>query len=989
MPSIDLSQFIASFFDEGRGRLASINEALVAFESGFLADEGFAALKRDAHTIKGSALMLGVQDVGDIGHLFEDAVEDLIKHSEHRTAAIIQFLFDIHDRLAERLQAVDSEAIDVAEFRQRFDALLAQVPDESTAEESTAEESAAEESAAEESAAEESAAEESAAEESAAEESAAEESAADFSQFIASFFDEGRERLASINEALVAFESGSLEDEGLVGLRRDAHTIKGSALMLGVQDVGDAGHLFEDAVEHLIKHPEHRTAPMIQLLFDVHDRLAERLQAVDSAALDSSEFCQRFDALTVDSAHDGMLADTGGDEQAYVLEEQEEAVAEDFSVSMAEDDSVMEQSVIDEQGTVAVDAENADGHADKTLANEAESDVEEDPFRPDVMNVKAKVASHSGSGRFIRVDAERLNLLSGQLIELSTGKAFGGKLMQDIRVLQKQMDQLRQLARGIESEIASSTASESLNLFDRHMEWLERATKHLISDVDYNVERQSIMLDDLRDQVLGLMLRPLETIFPAFPRAVRDIANQHGKKARLVIADEKVECDQNVVEALMEPLVHLLNNAIAHGIESPAERVKAGKPEAGQITLLTTQSGSEIHIEVIDDGQGIDPEEIKRVAVQRGVTTQYEADEMSDAEVFELIFRSGFSTRQNVDQTAGRGVGMNVVQDTVRRLTGVIRIQTEVGKGTRFLISLPVSIAVQRALIFRIGNQKFGMLIHMLEQVVSPQPGDVEHAAGGRMSLTYGGEKVPLVDLRQIISEDETDETDNIPLVVVARHIDGFTGIVVDELFADAEIIVRELDPYLKRYQAQGLMGNTIIDDGSVVLLMEPYGIKEMGRTAPHQVAHDMAPEDVKLHDVRALLVDDSIIARQIEKALLESMGMIVETAIDGIDAVEKLEHDVYDVVISDLEMPRLDGFGLVRRMRNNPKYSNTPILIISTRESAEDRLKGMEAGADAYLIKQQLAQGELHETLKKLLGPLTQGDESNRKRTSQDAPIV
>ncbi|MDQ6987030.1 MAG: response regulator [Mariprofundaceae bacterium] len=948
MPGIDLSQFVASFFDEGRQRLASINEALVAFESGVLDDEGFAALRRDAHTIKGSALMLGVQDVGDAGHLFEDAIEHLLKHPEYRTAAMSQFLFDVHDRLAERLQAVDTAVIDVSEFRRHFDALLKDVAEETTAEETTS---------------------------------------IDFSLFIASFFEEGRQRLASINEALVAFEAAFLDDEGFAALRRDAHTIKGSALMLGVQDVGDAGHLFEDAVEYLLKHPEYRTAAMSQFLFDVHDRLAERLQAVDSPAIDISEFRRRFDALLTESTVENpVLADAGIDGQTYVLEEQEEE-------RVAEDVAGAEQALINKQEAVVADTgkidEQVDEQADEPQAREIDAVPEDDPFRPDVVNVKAKVASHSGSGRFIRVDAERLNLLSGQLIELSTGKAFGGKLMQDIRVLQKQMNQLRQLARGIEVELASSAASESLGLFDRHMEWLERATKHLILDVDYNVERQGIMLDDLRDQVLGLMLRPLETIFPAFPRAVRDIANRHGKKARLVIADEKVECDQNVVEALMEPLVHLLNNAIAHGIESPQERLKLGKPEAGQITLLATQSGSEIHIEVIDDGQGIDPEQIKKAAVERGVTTQYEADEMSDAEALELIFRSGFSTRQNVDETAGRGVGMNVVQDTVRRLTGVIQIQTEVGKGTRFLISLPVSIAVQQALIFRIGDQKFGMLIHILEQVVSPQPGEVEYAAGGRMSLTYSGQKVPLVDLRKIISEGGADEAENIPLVVVARHIDGFTGIVVDELYADAEIIVRELDPYLKRYQAQGLMGNTIIDDGSVVLLMEPYGIKEMGRTAPHQVAHDMAPEDVKLHAVRVLLVDDSIIARQVEKALLESMGMIVETAIDGMDAVEKLEHDAYDVVISDLEMPRLDGFGLVRRMRNNPKYSKIPILIISTRESDEDRQKGMEAGANAYLIKQQLAQGELHETLKRLLGPLTQADESNRKRSSQDAPIV
>ncbi|MDQ6965978.1 MAG: ATP-binding protein, partial [Mariprofundaceae bacterium] len=339
--------------------------------------------------------------------------------------------------------------------------------------------------------------------------------------------------------------------------------------------------------------------------------------------------------------------------------------------------------------------------------------------------------------------------------------------------------------------------------------------------VEYNVGRQGIMLDDLRDQVLGLMLRPLETVFSAFPRAVRDVAGRHNKKARLVTAGETVQCDQSVVEALMEPLVHLINNAVVHGIEPPEERKALGKPEAGQLSLIAMQSGSEIHIEVIDDGRGIDPEHIKKVAVERGVTTQFEADAMSEAEALEMIFRPGFSTHHEVDQTSGRGIGMNVVQDTVRRLTGVIRIHTEKGKGTRFLISMPVSIAVQRALMFRIGEQKFGMLIHMVEQVMAPKPDEVR-IEEGRQMITYGSQSVPLVDLRRMFSSQKDTMADGVPLVLIARHIDGFTGIVVDELFEDAEIIVRELDPYLKRYQAQGLMGNTIGDDGHVVLLMEP-----------------------------------------------------------------------------------------------------------------------------------------------------------------------
>lgn len=950
MPRTEFSQFIAAFFDEAKQRLGSINQALVAFEAESLDEKGLAGLRRDAHTIKGSALMLGVADVGETGHLFEDAVEHLIKNAALRTPAMVQFLFDMHDRLAERLQAVDSPVVDVADLNKRYKALLvsggepaASVPIEKQEPADAAQKGSQPETRPELAGRDD-------------------EQWGDFRQFIAAFFDEARQRLSSINQALIALESGALDAAGLAALKRDAHTIKGSALMLGVSDVGAAGHLIELAVERMSEHAEMCTPAMARLLMDIRDRLSDRLQAVDAPGIELKDLQARFEVLL------------GSTVDAVSLDEPAVAAGDD-----AEDAA---QAGTDVDGEAGPD----DLAAGQELVEAAVNAV--NPFRPDVSEVKAKVGGQAASGRFLRVDAERLNVLSGQLIELSTGKAFGTQLNQDVHSLLKQLGQLQSIARKFKSELPPGEASDSLTMFDRQMDWLNRATRHLASDVEYNVGRQGIMLDDLRDQVLGLMLRPLDTVFSAFPRAVRDVAGRYNKKARLVTAGESVQCDQSVVESLMEPLVHLINNAVVHGIEPPEERRALGKPEAGQLSLIAVQSGSEIHIEVIDDGKGIDPEYIKQVAVQRGVTTQYEADAMSDAEALEMIFRPGFSTHHEVDQTSGRGIGMNVVQDTVRRLTGVIRIHTEKGKGTRFLISLPVSIAVQRALMFRIGEQKFGMLIHLVEQVVAARPSDLL-LEDGRQIVKYGSHSVPLVDLRRMLAGDKDAAPGDAPLVLIARHIDGFTGIVVDQLFEDAEIIVRELDPYLKRYQAQGLMGNTIGDDGQVVLLMEPYGIKEMGRTAPMQVVHDLKPGATGLQPRNALLVEDSIIARQIERSLLESLGMVVDTAIDGLDAVDKLERSKYDVLITDLEMPRLDGFGLVRRIRNDPRFAGMPVLIISTRESAEDRMKGLDAGADAYLIKQQLAQGGLHETLVALLGPLTSGGESRTMPPSHDAPIV
>ncbi|RME38782.1 MAG: hybrid sensor histidine kinase/response regulator, partial [Deltaproteobacteria bacterium] len=322
--------------------------------------------------------------------------------------------------------------------------------------------------------------------------------------------------------------------------------------------------------------------------------------------------------------------------------------------------------------------------------------------------------------------------------------------------------------------------------------------------------RTAMMLDELRDQVLRLMVRPLDSVFSTFPRAVRDAAVRSGKKVQLLIGGESVELDQAVAEALVEPLVHLLNNAVIHGIEPPEVRRSLGKPEEGQVTILARQSGSEIRIEVIDDGAGIDVERVRRRAVELGVTTEVEAEAMDSAEVLEMIFRPGFTTAADVTERAGRGIGMNVVQDTIRKLTGTIRVYTKPGKGTRFSIQLPVSIAVQSAMIFRIGGMRFGMLTHMTEQAIPLREFEIETGPGNKPYVRYRRHLVPLVDLRKLLLKSDSEPLSANPYVLIAEHIEGFVGILVDELYDEAEIVVRDLDPYLKRYQTPGLMGNTI-----------------------------------------------------------------------------------------------------------------------------------------------------------------------------------
>ncbi|MDX8394100.1 MAG: Hpt domain-containing protein [Mariprofundales bacterium] len=1296
MGGIDLSEFTAAFFDEARELLAGINELLVDFENEQLDSEGLIQLRRNAHTIKGSALMLGVNDVGNVGHLFEDAMEHIIDNAEHRTPEMVQFLFDLHDKLEVRLADPDqSEKLSAAPLRVEYEELLLNISTETsnTNQDDLSQDTDIVEIEIEQedlslgldSDVDVEDIEITSIEETPATVLGGEMFGGDFNmgEFINAFYDEARELLDEIKPLLHTFASTGLDDHELMILRRNAHTIRGSALMLGLQDIGDVGQLFEDTMAYLIEHPEFQCLDVIKFLVILQTQLYTRIinpndntllaarelrqdyarlmrrvsseldasknkaqaeeqarrqaaakakaqaeeqarrhaaakakaqaeeqarrqaaakakaqaeeqtrrqaaakakaqaeeqarrqaaakakaqakeqarrqaaakakaqaeeqtrrQAAAKAKAQAEEQARRhaaakakaqakekqkhpvikekihsgiakkdsssvgmdiflgnmFSALQdeepkdypdvliqpleklfsskkeedkkpltaahmfkpsqtqevkhfdfaapthedsatdaikttptvrkpltkiksksedfispkvtkkssgkMEAAPEDMLSafDAGDSKQKTIKSSRKVSKAtaapapkvtdlapDDllaaFDAGSTDYNKVVEQTKLhtktttkDESKTsVKIDLDKIQNLSLDQFDNDIEPDAEKEKqmdFRPDVSQMTMRSGQRTSSGRFLRVDAERLNSLSNQVVELSMEKAQGENLGLQFRELVRDLNGLMQQWQQFSSRIDNFASVDQRKSVIENIDnvFLQRVktAKRFVDELQHEHGKRGLMLDGLRDQVLGLMLRPLDSIFSTFPRAVRDAAKRYKKKVRLVVSGESVELDQSVAERLVEPMVHLLNNSIAHGVEMPDVRKKNGKRPDGQITIVALQNGSEVRIDIFDDGGGIDAEKVKRVAVEKGVTTQREADDMSIAEALEMIFRPGFSTHDKVDMMAGRGIGMNVVQDTLRKLTGNIRIHTEIGRGTCFTITLPVSIAVQQGLLFRIGSQRLGILAHLVDQVIMLHMQKITKTKGGKKSISYKNHTVPLVDLRQVFADE--DINDDHGLVVVAKHIEGFVGIVIDELIDEMEVVVRDLDPYIKRYQVPGLMGTTIIGDGSVVLLIEPYGIKEMGRTAPDQSLTSEVVGTIT-RTLHVLLAEDSMIARQIEKKLLVDAGFTVDTAIDGMDAVEKMRRHEYDLLITDLEMPRLDGFGLVRQVRAESKYADLPILVISTRESAKDRLRSLEAGADAYLIKQSLQQGYMLETIESLVGPLTMG---------------
>jgi len=866
----------------------------------------------------------------------------------------------------------------------------------------------------------------------------------DVSGFLASFFDEARERLLSINRRLVLLEAGTLDNEGLNLMRRDAHTIKGSAQMLGVQDVSELGHLFEDAMEYTIKHALAHSSAMIQFLYDLHDALQERIGHHDSKRrLDSAPLHERFELLCAATKEVKTGAAKSPDESTGVVKIKKRSlsgkaprrgVSRDVlaAIKSSIESSLPPAAATNTQVGEALPAEpnhmetpalaspvagsdlpvtEADaaprkkinkarkrkGRVSKALLSSIKGSIEHSlehgsrvndvpvvgtptvrakrekvDFRPaDEPEPTSLPVQQQSSGNFLRVDRARLLHLSNQIIEFGSDRyrpdaseAHLRKLADDIVALKERMQ-----------TTFDGDSGNDVRMLSADMERQARQAQILAGELHLHHQRSAAMLDDLRDQVFGLMLRPLASIFSIFPRTVRDVAGRSGKKVQLLIAGDSIEMDQLAAEALTEPLVHLINNAIAHGVESGEERLNSGKPEEGQITIAARQKGNLVSIDVMDDGLGMDVDDIRGKAIAKGLISAVEAAEMDEKEVLELIFHPGFSTRSVIDDLAGRGMGMSVVQHAMRELRGTIHIHSEKGRGTRFRLTLPVSVGLQQVVIFRIANQRFGMIGNLVEKILPLHEQAIRQGHGpyARGYIDYEQHRVPLIDLHDALLTGEKSKPDAQSGILIVEYLEGYLGLVVDEVCDNQQLMVREIDPYLKHYHMVGLMGCAIIDDGSVLLLIDPNGLKLMWRTAPDadidKIRTVESGDESVAVDRRIMLVDDSSIALQVEKAMFEALGYRVDTAIGAADMLEKIGLHDYDLLVSDIEMPDMDGISLIEHLRAQERFIRIPILVIATRDSKGDKQRALDAGANAYLVKGHIKGREevLKETLSRL----------------------
>ncbi len=448
-------------------------------------------------------------------------------------------------------------------------------------------------------------------------------------------------------------------------------------------------------------------------------------------------------------------------------------------------------------------------------------------------------------------------------------------------------------------------------------------------------------------------------------RIVRQTAADTGKRAELVVEGASGELDRQVLERMLPPFEHLLRNAVVHGIETSEQREAAGKPETGQILLNLRREGAEVIVDVRDDGAGMNISAIRSKAISLGLIREDQA--LTDEEAMQLILEPGFSTAENLTQAAGRGVGMDVVATEVKKLGGALHMETEPGKGSRFTIRLPFTLAVSHALIVRISDEYYALPLPTVEGVVRIAREEIQqHMLSETPSYLYGGHKYRFQHLGHFVGMEPgplPEQEPTLPVVLV-RAGELSTGLVAEELIGSREIVVKPVGPQIA--SIRGVSGATILGDGRIVVILDIGALVRAGWRGKAQA--QPVPRERLDRRIVALVVDDSITVRRVTQRLLERNGMRVLTARDGADALAVMEENVPDVVLLDIEMPRMDGYEVAAHMRSDDRLKHVPIIMITSRVGEKHRARALELGVDEYLGK-PYQESQLLEAIAPLVG--------------------
>lgn len=771
------------------------------------------------------------------------------------------------------------------------------------------------------------------------------------------FVEEGRDILDLCDTNLFNLRQSPNDAESIAGLQRSLHTLKGGARMAGINAIGDLGHTIESLLEAVMAHRTSLDRQDLRLLESAFDRLHHMLLrtrehgvvAMPSAMI--TLFAERIAGKTINTQAIQAAEATEEVDRSSLTEHQETEASASSSVERPADSASSVQGA-ESSPLSSSSLTDAPLEEDAPLARPSQEQVR---VRADLLDslvgsagevaiYRSRLEQQLGAFRAAMVELDRTNTrLRDQLrrLDLETEAQIVARYQREHDQPSREFDPLE-----LDRFSTLQQLSRALNESAADLTGLQGVLDELSRQYDNLLQQQSRVSSELQDGLMRARMIPFDTVVPRLRRVVRQAASDTGKQAQLFLEGTRSELDRKVLDRMIAPLEHMLRNSVAHGLETPEQRRKQKKTEEGKITIQLRHEGSEIVVEVTDDGSGLDRKAILRRAQERGLVPAKAS--LSEPEIDNLIFASGLSTSSTVSQLAGRGVGMDVVRNEVRQLGGTVEIQSTPGQGVCFTLRLPQTLAVTQAVFVRIGESIFAVPVGSVSGI-----GRISRERYSSDQITvyrYANEEYALNDLGILVGQAPAavEGQAQIPLLLV-RSGELRAAVAIDEVLGSREIVVKPVGMQIA--SVPGIYGGTITGDGRVIVILDVAPLVRRHLTQPidHR-RHVEAPEKKEIPVV--MVVDDSLTMRKVTSRVLERNNLEVMTARDGIEALEIMEERVPDLMLLDIEMPRMDGYELATAMRNAPRLKSVPIVMITSRSGDKHRQRALKIGVQRYLGK-------------------------------------
>ncbi len=764
------------------------------------------------------------------------------------------------------------------------------------------------------------------------------------------FRTEAEGQLSLLTDGLLVMEQNPSATDNLESMMRASHSIKGAARMVDIDPVVRIAHAMEDCFVAAQKDELELISVDIDVLLNGVDMMGQ-VSKLEESELSSWADLNRtmLDSLVL--AIEGIL--TGERPPAAV-------VSEGVKAADVGNERRINKDIVDDEVSVS------DSSAIVSEKLEAKHLAVENPPNKAVSLAEVKE-------RVLRVSTERMDKLLGLAGEAMVEARW---LHPHIEAMQRfkrfhfdlvgDLDNLREKFN--EAGIDPIVESTLIELQRKAVKQREALSDRLV-DLENFDYRTANLAGRLHREVLASRMRPFSDGVDGFQRMVRDVARSLGKDARLEITGVTTQVDRDVLEMVKAPLNHILRNAVDHGIEMPDIRTGNGKPSQAIVKLDARHRSGMLLVTVEDDGCGVDLEVLKQKIIERGLSSEEMLAQMSDMELLEFLFLPSFSTRSEVTEISGRGVGLDVVHDAVKEMRGVVTITSKAGQGTCFQMQLPLTLSVIRTLLVDIGGESYAFPLARIDHLLKIEDEQIE-VVEDHQYITWNDRHIGLVSASQVFGADQSTAKREQLFVVILSDRHGQYGVIVDAFLGERELAVQVIDPRLGKVKDVSVAA--LLDDGSPTLIID---VDDMARSIAKLISKgridkisgdNIADEGISK---RVLVVDDSITVREVERKMLEAYGYEVDVAVDGMDGWNAVRSGDYRLVITDIDMPRMNGIELVRMIKQDDALRNIPIMVVSYKDREEDKLLGLEAGADYYLTKGGFHDEALREAVVDLIG--------------------